>query len=187
MGVTAALTGLSAIVGAVGSFAQAGAAADSANQQAAMAAYQAQIAEMNKRVAEENERRVQERAQVEQQDQDFEARAFIGAQEAAQSASGLALGGRSQIMTRRSAHELARRDALNIRQAGEIDAYNFRVDAANAGAQAQLHRMQADSYRQQASQSQLAGWIGATGSLLSGAGRIARQRDRAASIGSLLG
>lgn len=93
--------------------------------------YQKQVADMNATIAKDNAARAKERAQVNQQNQDAATLGMLGEQEAAQSASGISLTSRSAIATRKSARQLGRLDALNIRQAGEIEAYNYQVDAAN--------------------------------------------------------
>jgi hypothetical protein len=97
----------------------------------ASANYQASVAEMNAEVAQQNANRAIERSQVEQQEQDAAAMAMLGSQEAAQGASGLTLTGGSAQRTRRTARILARKDSLNIRQAGEIDKYNYLVQKEN--------------------------------------------------------
>ena len=129
------------------------------------ASYQAAIAEQNQQVAKENANRTIQASQVEQQDRDLTARALLGEQVTEQAASGLTLGSRSFRLARRSAQQLARKDALNIRQAGAVDAYNYRTQAANFG-------MQADLARSSASSSLLGGFLGAGTSLISGASKI---------------
>jgi len=109
------------------------------------AAYQKKVADMNAQIAQDNAKRAIERTQIEAQDNDAEVRAMFGAQEAGQSASGLALGGRSQVMTRKAAAVLGRRDTLNIRQAGEIEAYNYKVQAENQTAAGNLAMMEGKS------------------------------------------
>lgn len=108
-----------------------------ANTSATIAAnnYQAQVAERNRQAQELNAQRALARSSAEQQQQDEQTRALLGAQIAAQSASGLRLGGRSQMLTRKSARELGRLDAINVKRAGEVDAYNFRVAAEDASKQ----------------------------------------------------
>lgn len=93
--------------------------------------YQNKIAEQNAKIANENADRAIHQSQIEAQRQDALTLGMIGEQEAIQSASGLSLTGRSQILTRKNARELGRLDALNVAQAGERDAYNFRLDAQN--------------------------------------------------------
>jgi hypothetical protein len=102
--------------------------------------YQRMVAERAAATNEENAQRTINAAQAAQQDQDRQTRALIGQQIATQSASGLKLGGRSQMLTRKTARELGRLDALNIRQAAEVDAYNFRVAGADAMAESQFMR-----------------------------------------------
>lgn len=146
------ITLIGAALGAVGSIMSGMASAAAANKQA-------QIAEMNSEVALENADRAINTSQVNAQDQDMMTLAFLGQQENAQAASGLT--GRSQILARKSARELGRKDALNVRQGGEIEAYNFKVEAANQEASAEL-------YRQQAGYSMLSGFLGAAQSLVGG-------------------
>lgn len=122
-------TGLS-IVGAI--------ATTSANMQAAN--YQAQVAERNRQMAELNERRSLDRANADLLAQEEQTRALLGEQIAAQSASGLKLGGKSQMLTRKSARALGRQDAENVVKAGDIEAYNFRVMAEDFKGQAQFAR-----------------------------------------------
>lgn len=106
------------------------------------ARYQAQVAANNQRIAEENARRASDQAQQQQLEADRETAAFIGAQESIQGASGLSIGGASQLRTRRSVQRLGRSDAINIRQQGNStiqqflqEAENYRAEAKNAKAQ----------------------------------------------------
>lgn len=91
--------------------------------------YQAQVAKRNAELMNANAERAVQRSQQEQLQKDQETRALLGEQIAAQSASGLKLGGRSQILTRKSARMLGRLDALNIRTAGDTEAFNYRMMA----------------------------------------------------------
>lgn len=100
--------------------------------------YQAEVARRQQAIMEQNAVNAIQRSQQEQIQQDNLTRALLGEQIAAQSASGLKLGGKSQVLTRKSARELGRLDALNIRNAGEIEAYNFRVSAEDARQKAQF-------------------------------------------------
>lgn len=137
----------------------------SAISQSQAASYQAAIAKRNQEIAQGNAVRSVQTAQVEQQDRDNVARALLGEQVAEQSASGFTLGSGSFRRARRSAQELARQDALRIRQAGDVDAFNYKVQAANYGAEAKLASMTASS-------SLLGGFLGAGASLVSGANKI---------------
>jgi hypothetical protein len=112
-----------------------------ASFQAAQA--QAAIYEMNAEIAMDNSRRAIERSQVEQQEQDIMTRAMLGEQLAAQSASGVSVGFGSPVKTRVAARELGRKDALNVRQAGELESYNYKSDAATSSAMAAAKRSEA--------------------------------------------
>lgn len=127
--------------------------------------YQAQVADMNRRIALDNANRAIERSQVEQVDQDMQTLAMLGEQQAEQSASGLSLGSRSFRLTRKSARDLGRLDALNVRQAGELEAYAYKTDAANFKASASAARVQGRN-------SLVSGFLGAGQSLVSGAMKV---------------
>jgi hypothetical protein len=112
-------------VAAVGSAVVGTAATISANN------YQAQIAKRNAELMEINAQRAVQRSQTEQLAQDQQTRALLGEQLAAQSASGLKLGGKSQMLTRKSARMLGRLDAINVRDQGNVEAFNYRMMAAD--------------------------------------------------------
>jgi hypothetical protein len=131
------------------------------------------VAKMNQEIANDNAKRSLERVQVEQQDQDAITLAMLGEQEAGMAASGLAFGSGSFRLARKSAQELGRKDALNIRQAGELEAHDYRTQAANFGAQAELSKASARN-------SLLGGFLGGVTSLVSGATKV-RNPDRFAS------
>lgn len=109
----------------------------------AMAAgnYQAKLAEYNAQVAEGNAKRSEQRASIEAQDNDMATLGMLGEQEAAQTSSGISLRSKSAVAVRRAARQLGRRDALNIVQAGKVEAYNYRVEAAGQRAQGQMAQM----------------------------------------------
>lgn len=158
----AAFAALPTILGVVSTglaFAGVVASTSAATQQAN---FQAQVAERNAKVQEDNAVRAQYNAQVQQQESDRVARGLIGEQIAAQSASGLKIGGRSQMLTRKSAKQLARLDSLNIRQAGDVEAYNYRVGAEDAA-------MAAGFARQSASNALTEGFLTGVGTLVGGA------------------
>lgn len=98
--------------------------------------YQRGIALRNQQVAKVNARTARERAAVAQVDQDRLTLQMLGDQEAKQGASGINLLSRSSIRTRKTARELGRRDALNVKQKGEIQAYNYENQAADFAAAA---------------------------------------------------
>lgn len=122
LGIATVLQGIGALVTGVATF--------------AAASNNAAIQEMNAQIANDNARRALERSKVEQQESDIRARGLIGEQLAQQAGSGVDVGRGSPKYTRIAARELARLDALNIRQAGEIEAYNYKTQAANFSASA---------------------------------------------------
>jgi hypothetical protein len=104
------------------------------NTSATMAAnnYQSQVLARNAQLMEMNAQRAVEASANQAQQQDQMTRALLGEQLATQSASGLKIGGKSQMLTRKSARELGRLDALNIRHQGDVEAFNFRQMANDA-------------------------------------------------------
>lgn len=131
--------------------------------------YQAEVQKVNADIARGNAVREIQTSQIQQEDQDRAARGMLGEQIAQQAASGLSLGGRTQIATRRSARELAKRDALNIRYAGEIGKYNYMQEALNQDAGRNLSLMSAKTASRDAGFGLLSGFLNATGSLIGGA------------------
>lgn len=102
----------------------------------ASANYQAKIAEYNATIADQNAVRAEQRAGIEAQDNDMRTLGMLGEQEAAQTSSGISLRSKSAVAVRRAARQLGRRDSLNIVQAGKVEGYNYRVEAAGQRAQA---------------------------------------------------
>lgn len=149
------LSGISAAIGAAGSLVSGFAALSAGN-------YQNKVAQMNAKIAEDNAQRAMARSQVEGQDQDALTSAMLGEQEAIQASSGVSLTSKSSMLTRRAARVLGRRDTLNVRQAGELEAYGYKTDAVNQRAQGQLAKMSGQS-------NMLGGFLGATGSLVGSA------------------
>lgn len=128
--------------------------------------YQNKVAQMNAQIAEDNAKRALERSQIEQQDQDMLTRAQLGQQEALQAASGVTLSAGSQMLTRKAAAQLGRRDSLNIRQGGEIEAYNYKTQAVNQRAEGALAKSRGQG-------ALIGSYFSAGGSLLSNAATIA--------------
>ncbi len=126
--------------------------------------YQQQVALRQQQIDEDNAVRAEQTAQVAQQDQDRQTSAAIGAALAQQGASGLSVNGGSQLLTRKSLAQLGRRDALNVRQAGDISAYNYKTEGQDAGAEAQFAATQAQS-------DLLSGFLGVGSSIIGGAGK----------------
>lgn len=120
--------------------------------------YQAKLAEYNAQIAEGNATRAIERSRVEAQDNDMATLGMLGEQEAAQTASGISLRSKSAVATRRAARQLGRRDTLNIAQAGDIEAYNYKAAAAGERASGQAAKQ--------------AGMFNALGTFLSAGGSL---------------
>lgn len=144
-----------------GTVAAAGSALVSASASADAKRYQASVADRQRQINELNAKRAVERSRIEAMQADQQSRALLGEQIAAQSASGLKIGGRSQILTRKSAKQLARQDALNIAYGGDIEAYNYRQAAQDAGIEAKF-------LRNSAGYDMLAGWLDAGSTLMGG-------------------
>lgn len=141
------LAALPAILTAVGSVVSGFATYQAAQANAAQQ-------QMTENVANENARRAIERSQIEQQDQDIQTKLLLGEQMAQQAGSGVNVGFGSTLYTRRVAREMGRRDALNVRQSGEIEAGNFKNQAASA-------RLAAGAARTQGALGLLGGFLNA--------------------------
>lgn len=122
------------LFGAVGALMEASAQKKAAN-------YQAAVAENNAKIAAENANRASQTAQEQQIQSDNEIAAFIGQQEANQSASGLSTTGRSQLLTRKSAARIGRQDAANIIAQGNQESRNFHQQGADFRNEAVQSRM----------------------------------------------
>lgn len=105
--------------------------------------YRAQVARMNAKIAEQNAERAIQRTGVEAQDEDATTLAMLGELEAQQGASGLTLNSRTFRNVRKNAREVGRLNTQRIVQGGQIEAYNYRTDAANFTAEARAARSDA--------------------------------------------
>lgn len=108
----------------------------------AAASAQAKIAKLNAAISRDNAQRSIQDSQMQQEQQDMKTKALIGEQLALQSASGLQLGGRSQILTRKTAAEIGRKDAFNIRYQGEVEKVNYLNQALGQEMSAKMYMMQ---------------------------------------------
>lgn len=152
-------TGVSAVTGAIGAMSNAAA-------QRKQAEYQAQVARNNQLIAEQQGRAATEAGEARAQAQGFKERSIGGMIEAGQGASGLDLGSPSLTAVRESQSSIGRLNVENIMQQARLQAYGYNAQASNYGAQAGLY----DMVGRQAS---TAGFLGAAGSLLSGASSFA--------------
>ena len=107
------------------------------------AKFQAQIAKRSAEISELNAERAVERSQIEAQDQDRLAAAVIGEEISKQAGSGLRLTSGSFTKKRASLRQLARLDTLRIRQAGDIEAFNFLQEAATSKIEAKMFKRKA--------------------------------------------
>lgn len=130
-GIGGVVSALGSIVGTIGAVSQ--------------AKYQQQVAKTNAKVAENNAQIAATKAQSEAQINDQQTAALIGAQQSAQSASGLNTNTGSTLRVRRSSHKLGREDSARIRESGAYDVQNylqqqsnFKAEAAAAGQNAAL-------------------------------------------------
>lgn len=176
---------LSVVGGVVGTGLSIFGAIQQGRAQDAAAQYQANVATVNAGIAEENAQRVQQTAAIEQLQQDNESAALFGAQEAGQSASGLSVKSGSFLATRRSARKLARQDALNIRQQGDVQAYGFRTDKANELASAEFSRAQGKSALASSYLDAASSFVGGATSVLGGASRFSAFGSKAKAASSL--
>lgn len=123
--------------------------------------YQSKVADMNAKIAGENAVRAQQVAGINAQGNDNQIAAQLGEQEVDQAASGVSLSGKSQILTRNSARMLGRADTTNIIEAGNLEAYNYRVQQANFKAEKKAAKISAIS-------AGIGGVLGAAANLPSG-------------------
>ena len=98
--------------------------------------YQAKVAAQNAAIARDNAVKATEQASQQAQQNDNEMSAFIGQQEATQSASGVSTQSRSSVLTRKASARIAKIDRDNIIQQGEATANNYLQQAADFKSQA---------------------------------------------------
>lgn len=152
-----ALTVGSTLLGAAGQIQQAQATA-SANK------FNAQVAEMNANLADRRARDAIERGAQEEQRKRQEVAQIKGKQVAAMAANGVDLTFGSPLDTIVDTAVLGELDALTIRTNAYREAYEHRVDAVNKRADASMSRAAAKN-------AATAGYIGAAGTVLTGAGK----------------
>ena len=144
----------------VASKAQEGAAA------AGMANYQAQVARNNQMVAEWNAQRALQQGQVDEQNQRSKAAALLGSQRAALASQGGDVDSGSPLDIQADTARAGEYDAQTIRNNAAVKAYGYRVQGANAGAEANL-----DDYKAASAMGALPYGMGS--SLLGGASKLA--------------
>lgn len=159
----------STVLGAAGAIQQGNAAA-------AAGRFNAQVSEMNATLSERRARDALDRGEREEQRKRQEVAALKGRQIAASGANGVDLSFGSPLDMIVDTAVLGELDALTIRKNTANEAYDHRVQAVNGRAEATLSRMNADN-------AQTAGYLGAAGTLLGGAG-TAYTNFRRPSIGA---
>lgn len=175
------LGALSAISGVVGTGLSIFGAIQQGKAEAASQEYQANVAQANANIADKNAERTQQSAAEEQYQQDQSATALFGEQEAAQGASGLSLKSKSFISTRRSARQLSRLDALNIRQQGDVQAFGYRTDAANQVSSSEMHKAAGKNALTASYLNAGSSLIGGASSIIGGLGKYSAAPKRATS------
>lgn len=159
--IPAALGSLAGGAGGIGTILSVAGTVVGAMGQAAAARQQAKIADANAKIAYENAQRATSASQEQVQDSDREMAAFVGQQEAQQSASGLSTNSRSSVLTRKSAQRIGRIDSARITEQGRSNARNFMQQQND-------FEMQAKSARSSARFAMLGGMLGAATSLVGG-------------------
>ena len=128
--------------------------------------YQAQVDDNNRKVALWKAQDAKDRGAKEEASLRTKVAQLKGRQKSALAASGVEIGDGSALDILGDTAALGELDALTIRSNAEREAYEQKVNASNLAANASMKRMGADN-------ALIAGRIGATTSLLSGAGSIA--------------
>jgi hypothetical protein len=133
---------------------------------AAAANYQAQVARNNQTIAEQNATYARQAGVAEAEQQSQRTAKLVGAEVAAQGASGIDPTTGSPAEVVRRTREMGRLDTLNLVQNAELRARGFNIEASNQGANAGL-------LTQQASNARTAGLFGAAGSILTAGSSVA--------------
>jgi hypothetical protein len=128
--------------------------------------FQAQVAENNRIIADQNARYSVSAGQTRAQTEDLKTGAIVGAETAAQGASGLDLTTGSPVSVREGTRQMGRLSSLNIINNSNLTAYGYKTQAGNFGAQSQLDLASAAN-------ASAAGFLNAGSSLVGGASSFA--------------
>lgn len=156
-----ALAIVGAAVSAVGTVA-------SAEAQGNAASYQAVVAKNNQQTALQNAQYAEEAGEAQAQATSLKGAATAGKIKAAQAASGVNVNSGSAVNVRESQRETAELDTETVLNNAELQAYGYRANATNYGAEAELEQNEAE-------EAPVAGALGATGNLLSAASGISNK------------
>jgi hypothetical protein len=117
--------------------------AQEAGAQAGMASYQAQVARNNQMVAEWYARRAEEQGRSDEQQQRLKGAGLLGAQRAALASQGGDVDSGSPLDIQADTARAGELAAQTVRSNAALKAYGFRVQAANADADARRYDAQA--------------------------------------------
>ncbi len=131
---------------------------------AAASNYNAQVQEMNAQISERRAKDAIERGALEEQRKRQEVAQLQGRQQVAMAANGVDLGFGSPLDTLVDTAVLGELDALTIRSNTYREAYDYRVQAANQRAGAQLSIAEGKAAK-------TGGWLNAAGTILTGASK----------------
>jgi hypothetical protein len=144
------------LIGGIGQIEQGKATANAAK-------YNAQVAEMNATLADRQAKDAIARGQQEEQQKRMQTAQLMGKQRVAAAANNLDLSFGSPLDTIVDAAKMGEIDALNIRTNAYRESYGHTVDAVNTRAGATLEKYKAKN-------AETAGYLGAFGTILGGAG-----------------
>lgn len=138
--------------------------------------YQAGIADINSKLAKQDADYTRAVGEVNAQASGMKTRQMIGAQTAAQGASGIDLASGSAVEVRKSQAAVGAQDQILIRSEAAKKAYGYEVEATK-------QKLQGDNLRAAGSNARLAGWLGAGSSVLGGVSSVASKWSQGNSIG----
>ena len=137
------LAGASLAATAGGTILSAAGQSQQAAQQAAAANYQAQIARMNQQAAERNAQLAQQQGEAQEDRQRLKTAQLMGSQRAAFAAQGGDVNAGSPLDILGDTGRAGETDALTISNNALQQAFNYRLQAAGYGGQANLHAAEA--------------------------------------------
>lgn len=142
---TAALT-LGQAVSAVGAVSSAYGAFSSASASKAQARYNAGVQRNNQIIAERMAKDAIDRGNIDEKQHRLKVQGLIGRQRSVLSSSGFSATEDDALDILGDTAEIGELEALTIRSNAEREAWKYKVNAANAGAEATLSSMKADAY-----------------------------------------
>jgi hypothetical protein len=167
-----AATAGSAVMGAVSSSQQSAAQAAQARQQADAARYQAAVAENQRLVLQWQAQDAEKRGKIAEDQRRTKTRLQIGAQRAALASMGGDINSGSAVDIVGDTASVGEFDALTIRSNYQRDAWDKKVQAANAGSDAAMADFAAAGYRSRAESYESNSWVGVGANLIAGASTV---------------